>query len=73
MVATIDGFEKSKEFFQIGDIRSTLESYEKAIEHIDRSESGVKTELFNFLEKILQYTRDNELKLEEYKKKFLIF
>ena len=65
MVATIDEFEKSKEFFQIGDIRKTLESYEKAIEHIDRSKSGLKTELLSFLEKILQYTRDNDLKSEE--------
>jgi tetratricopeptide (TPR) repeat protein len=65
MVATIDEFEKSKEFFQIGDIRSTLESYEKAIEHIDRSKSGIKAELLAFLDKILQYTRDNDLKLEE--------
>ena len=65
MVATIDEFEKSKEFFQIGDIRSTLESYEKAIEHIDRSKSGIKAELLNFLDKILQYTRDNDLKIEE--------
>jgi len=65
MVATIDEFEKSKEFFQIGDIRSTLESYERAIEHIDRSESGIKAELLAFLDKILQYTRDNDLKSEE--------
>ena len=65
MVATIDEFEKSKEFFQIGDIRSTLESYEKAIEHIDRSKSGIKAELLAFIDKILQYTRDNDLKLEE--------
>ena len=65
MVATIDEFEKSKEFFQIGDIRNTLESYEKAIEHIDRSKSGIKAELLNFLDKILQYTRDNDLKIEE--------
>ena len=64
MVATIQEFEKSKEFFQMGDIKSTLDSYEKVIEHLDRSNSN-KTELITFLEKILQYTRENDLKLEE--------
>ena len=65
MVATIQEFEKSKEFFQMGDISNTLDSYEKVIDQIDRSKSGNKTEFITFLEKILQYTRDNDLKLEE--------
>ena len=65
MVATIQEFEKSKEFFQMGDISNTLDSYEKVIEQIDRSNSSNKTELITFLEKILKYTRDNDLKLEE--------
>jgi len=65
MVATVQEFEKSKEFFQMGDISNTLDSYEKVIEQIDRSNSSNKTELITFLEKILRYTRDNDLKLEE--------
>lgn len=65
MVATIQEFEKSKEFFQMGDISSTLDSYEKVIEHLDRSNSSNKTEFITFLEKILHYTRENDLKLEE--------
>lgn len=65
MVATIQEFEKSKEFFQMGDISNTLDSYEKVIEQIDRTNSSNKTEFIAFLEKILKYTRDNDLKPEE--------
>jgi tetratricopeptide (TPR) repeat protein len=65
MVATIDNFEKSKEFFKLKDIPNTLETYEKVIEHIDRSKASQKSELINFLNSIVDYCRENELQEEE--------
>ena len=55
MVATADNFERSKEFFDSGDILNTLESFNKVIENLDRSETKHKAELIQFLEHLLKY------------------
>ena len=65
MVATIDNFEKSKEFFKSGDILNALESFTKALDHSDTSKDTVKKELILFLENLLQYSKDNNLREEE--------
>ena len=65
MVATIDNFEKSKEFFKSGDILNALESFIKALDHLDTSKDAKKEELFMFLENLLQYSKDNNLRNEE--------
>lgn len=65
MVATMDNFEKSKEFFEQGDIANTIEAYEKAIVHLDRLGEQQKKELIQFLNKLLKHCQDNGLKNEE--------
>jgi len=65
MVATIEDFERSKQFFENGDILNTIESYEKAINHIERTKTVQKDELINFLNSILKYCQENNLKTEE--------
>ena len=65
MVATVDNFERSKELFESGDITSTIESYEKAIEHIDRSKPKQKDEFIQFLNRLLKYCQENNLLSEE--------
>jgi len=65
MVATIDNFEKSKEFFKSGDILNALESFIKALDRVDTSKDAKKEELIMFLENLLQYSKDNNLKNEE--------
>ena len=65
MVATIDNFEKSKEFFKSGDILNALESFTKALDRSDTSKDAVKKDLISFLENLLQYSRDNNLRDEE--------
>lgn len=68
MVASIDHtelFEKSKKFFENGDILNTLENYEKAMERIDRSKIKNKPEYIQFLESILKHCRENNLPEEE--------
>ncbi len=65
MVATLDNFEKSKEFFKSGDILNALESFTKALDHSDTSKDTVKKELILFLENLLQYSKDNNLGNEE--------
>ncbi len=68
MVASIDHtelFEKSKKFFEDGDILNTLENYQKAIERIDRSKIKNKPEYIQFLESILNHCRENNLPEEE--------
>jgi len=68
MVASIDHvelFEKSKKFFEDGDIIKTLENYEKAMERIDRSQIKNKPEYIQFLESILNHCRENNLPEEE--------
>jgi len=68
MVASINHtefFEKSKKFFEDGDILNTLENYQKAIERIDRTQLGNKSEYIQFLESILKHCQDNNLSEEE--------
>ncbi len=65
MVATIDNFEKSKEFFKSGDIFNALDSFIKALDRSDTSKNGNKEELILFLENLLQYSKDNNLRYEE--------
>ncbi|MCK4379736.1 MAG: tetratricopeptide repeat protein [Candidatus Lokiarchaeota archaeon] len=68
MVASINHtefFEKSRKFFESGDILNTLENYQKAMEHIDRTQIQNKTEYIQFLESILKHCRDNTLPEEE--------
>ncbi|TFF84492.1 MAG: tetratricopeptide repeat protein [Promethearchaeota archaeon] len=65
MVATADNFERSKEFFDSGDILNTLESFNKVIENIDRSQTKRKKELILFLQSLLKHCQDNNLKSEE--------
>jgi len=65
MVATVDNFEKSKEFFKSGDILNALESFKKALDRSDTSKGAIKKELILFLEDLLQYSRDNNLRDEE--------
>jgi len=65
MVATMDNFEKSKELFESGDIQNTIETYEKAIDHIDRSKAKQKEEYIAFLDKILKHCQESGLKIEE--------
>ena len=65
MVATIDNFEKSKEFFKSGDIFNALDSFTKALDRSDTSKNGDKEELILFLENLLQYSKDNNLRDEE--------
>ncbi len=68
MVASIthtELFEKSRKFFENGDILNTLENYEKAMERIDRTQIKNKPEYIQFLESILNHCRDNNLPEEE--------
>ncbi|MFX1492861.1 MAG: hypothetical protein ACFFBZ_01125, partial [Promethearchaeota archaeon] len=65
MVATVEDFERSKEFFESGDILNTIESYEKAINQIERTKAVKKEELIDFLNKILKHCQENNLQNEE--------
>ena len=65
MVATPDYIQKSKEFFENGDIINTLVSFNEAIEHYDSTKDNKKKELIQFLNNILQYCKDNNLQNEE--------
>ena len=65
MVATVDNFEKSKEFFRSGDILHALESFDKTLTHSDSSKDINKKELILFLENLLQHCKENNLKNEE--------
>ena len=68
MVASIDHielFEKSKKLFEDGDIKNTLENYDKAMERIDRSQLKNKQEYLQFLESILNHCREHSLTEEE--------
>ena len=55
-------FEKSKIFFESGDISNTLESYEKSIAYIDPK---YKSSYIQFLNQILKYCREKQLEEEE--------
>ncbi|MHA1235589.1 MAG: tetratricopeptide repeat protein [Promethearchaeota archaeon] len=65
MVATVDNFEKSKEFFESGDILNALESFTTALDHTDTSKDAAKKEVILFLENLLQYSKDKNLRNEE--------
>jgi len=65
MVATVDNFEKSKEFFKSGDILNALESFTKALDRSDTSKDTIKEELILYLENLLQFSKDNNLRDEE--------
>ena len=65
MVATTDNFQKSKEFFESGDIINTLVSFNEVIEHYDSTKNNRKKELIQFLNDLLQYCQDNNLQNEE--------
>ncbi len=65
MVAIMNNefFEKSKNFFENGDLTNTLDYYEKAISYIDSKKD--KSSYFQFLKQILNHCRENELIEEE--------
>lgn len=65
MVATVENFKKSKEFFKSGELTSALESLDKVLEHFDQAKELNKTEMLQFLNDLLQYCRDNNLPNEE--------
>jgi len=65
MVATVENFEKSKEFFKNGDVLNALERFDKVLEHFDQAKELNKTELLQFLNEILQHCKDNNLPNEE--------
>jgi len=64
MVAIMNNsfLEQSKLFFENGDINKTLETYEKAISYIDQRD---KSSYLQFLNQILRYCREKNLKEEE--------
>jgi tetratricopeptide (TPR) repeat protein len=65
MVATVENFKKSKEFFKSGEITSALESINKVLEHFDQIKELNKKEMLQYLDDVLQYCRDNNLQNEE--------
>lgn len=68
MVVSIDHtefFEKSKKFFEAEDITNSLENYEKAMEHVDRSHIKNKNEYIQFLLSVLKHCEENKLKEQE--------
>ena len=68
MVASINHtelFEKSKRFFESGDILNTLENYTKAMERLDRSKIKNKNDYIQFLQEIINHCRENNLPEEE--------
>lgn len=65
MVATTDNFQKSKEFFESGDIINTLLSFNEAIEHYDSTKDNKKKDLIQFLNDLLQHCQNNKLQNEE--------
>ncbi|MFX1312817.1 MAG: tetratricopeptide repeat protein [Promethearchaeota archaeon] len=68
MVASMEHnelFEKSKQFFEIKDIQNTLEQYEKALEHLDRTKIKNKAEYIQFLQSIIAHCRENNIPEQE--------
>jgi tetratricopeptide (TPR) repeat protein len=65
MVATVENFKKSKEFFKNGDVLSALESFDKVLEQFDQTKELNKTEMLQFLENLLQHCKENNLPNEE--------
>ena len=63
MVVSLDHtefFEKSKKFFEAEDITKSLENYEKAMEHIDRSHIKNKNVYIQFLLSVLKHCEENK-------------
>jgi tetratricopeptide (TPR) repeat protein len=56
-------FEKSKKFYEDGDLSNALDYYEKALSYIDTTKE--KSSYIQFLEKILHHCKENELIEEE--------
>lgn len=56
-------FEKSKEYFGLGDVEKTIESFEKLLLHIDplKTKSSLK-DYISFLEKLLDHCKQNDMK-----------
>ena len=54
-----DFFEKSKKFYNDGDLTNALDYYEKALSYIDTTRE--KSAYIQFLTKILDYCKENEL------------
>ncbi|MFX1274828.1 MAG: tetratricopeptide repeat protein [Promethearchaeota archaeon] len=64
MVAIMENFfEKSKQYFDTGDIDNTLESYEKMLLYIDpqKDKSALK-DYIAFLEKLLEHCKQKDMK-----------
>jgi tetratricopeptide (TPR) repeat protein len=61
MVAIMNNefFEKSKKFYEDGDLSNALDYYEKALSNIDISKE--KSVYIQFLEMILNYCKENDL------------
>ncbi|MBN1214580.1 MAG: hypothetical protein JXA99_03970 [Candidatus Lokiarchaeota archaeon] len=58
-----DLFKRSKDFFKSGDIKSTLETYEKFIHNIDHSRDH--KEYIDFLKIVLNFCKEKGLRDEE--------
>jgi len=65
MVATVENFEKSKEFFKNGKVLNALERLDNILEHFDQVTEVNKKELLQFLNEFLRYCKDNNLQNEE--------
>ncbi len=68
MVAIItyqEFFEKSKKLFEEKDIIKSLESYQKAMEYVDRAHIKNKSEFIQFLQLILKHCIENKLPEQE--------
>ena len=68
MVASLDYnelFQQSKKFFEGEDITNSLESFQKAMEHIDRSRVKNKSEYIQFLQSVLKHCQDKNLLEQE--------
>jgi tetratricopeptide (TPR) repeat protein len=61
MVATMNNgfFEKSKEFFEKGDLTNALEYYEKSIPYIDKTKE--RSNYIQYLNQLLNYCKKNNL------------
>ena len=58
----MDYLEKSKQFFESGDINNTLDVFERALFHIDPiREKSVFKEYITFLKKILEHCKESSL------------
>ena len=58
-IMTNEFFEKSKEFYEDGDLSSALEYYEKALSYIDSSKE--KSAYIQYLNLILTHCKENQL------------